>query len=472
MTSAVVDPTGEATRKAWEADGAISRGETHRARELYREAAELLEARLPSARKHSEKAELRFLVASQYYHGGHYGRAAELVRKIDSRLLAPRVRRLFERFVRDVKERSSSGYTSAVRRSLLQAWEQKDPERVFELLQSHPYILPPSKLAFLRAICSEELKDYQAAAIFYADSFRFDPTDVGAAYASGGVPMSLIAEGKLAEAWSYVKELLPRFPHFIPKVVASLLRFNEVVRSAEPAERQRLLGEQIQHVRSAWESYQQLPTDHQGYSHLNQFMALGLEAASLGLMRSGDKVAAAEMANRAVAAAPAHPGTWTMRGVVTYPGPGAVADFREAVRLGERCYPPYYFLAHDALIRGDWRETASWCERALQRDPSPKVAAQLYEWLAIARANLGAASDVVRGSFANALRLDPDNARIHSNAKLYEAAARDGLVPPLEHWDAGEVQIHSATDLLMIPSEEVQLPDRQKSVEAILNVAA
>ena len=53
-------------------------GDTDRARACYLEAGKLIEASIANERKQSEKHLLRFLAASQYYHGGHYEKALAL----------------------------------------------------------------------------------------------------------------------------------------------------------------------------------------------------------------------------------------------------------------------------------------------------------------------------------------------------------------------------------------------------------
>jgi hypothetical protein len=77
---------------------------------------------------------------------------------------------------------------------------------------------------------------------------------------------------------------------------------------------------------------------------------------------------------------------------------------------------PYYFLAWDALRRGDFKETCRMCLEALRhRGWSKREQAQLHEWLGIALTELGEPMEYAMWQFQQAEALDPANARIHRN---------------------------------------------------------
>lgn len=59
------------TNSAAEGHMALGQGDIERARACYLEAGKMIEASISNERKQSEKHYLRFLAASQYYHGGH-----------------------------------------------------------------------------------------------------------------------------------------------------------------------------------------------------------------------------------------------------------------------------------------------------------------------------------------------------------------------------------------------------------------
>jgi hypothetical protein len=205
----IIDASGEASRAATEGLAAIGTGDTDRAAALLKTAGEILEARSAKTRKPSDKHLIRFLAASQYYHGGHYQRAQELARKIEARRLVGETRALFKKFVRDVRDRSASNYRSRMMSALQRAWRAKDYEKVIKILQDHPYVLPRGKMALLRAYCCQALADPRAAAIFFEDARKFEPENADLAHASirEGTPGMASANGARTD-WPALAQLL------------------------------------------------------------------------------------------------------------------------------------------------------------------------------------------------------------------------------------------------------------------------
>jgi hypothetical protein len=204
-----IDVSGEATQASGEAHAALGRGDTERAAAFRKTAGDLLEAQAAKTRKPSDKHLIRFLAASQYYHGGHYQRAQELSRKIDARLLVGDTRALFKKFVRDVRIRSAANYRSRMVSALQRAWQARDYEKVIKLLQDHPYVLPRGKMALLRAYCCQALGDSRGAAVFFADARKFEPENADLAHASiqEGTPGAASANGAPTD-WPALAQLL------------------------------------------------------------------------------------------------------------------------------------------------------------------------------------------------------------------------------------------------------------------------
>jgi hypothetical protein len=204
-----IDVSGEATRAAAEAHAALGRGDTERAAAFHKTAGDLLETQAAKTRKPCDKHLIRFLAASQYYHGGHYQRAQELSRKIEGRLLVGETRALFKKFLRDVRIRSAANYRSRMMSALQRAWQAKDYEKVIKILQDHPYVLPRGKMALLRAYCCQALADPRAAAIFFADARQFDPEDADLANKSSqdGTSGAASANGAPTD-WPALTQLL------------------------------------------------------------------------------------------------------------------------------------------------------------------------------------------------------------------------------------------------------------------------
>jgi tetratricopeptide (TPR) repeat protein len=430
-----VDKTGVLTRITAEAQAALDVGETERARALFGEAGSKLEEAVTNRRKASEKHLYRFLAASQYYHGGHYRKAQALCRQIEARLLPDQVRPLYPSFLRDVKERAAEQYTATVQRSLMTHWHKREYQRILETLQAHPYVLDQGDLAFVRGECCEQLGDYHAAALFFADALRMKPDDAELASLSASCALTLVSKGRLSEASEYIQHQLRLMPHAATLVSASLLRYHEACKAATAADRRHFFEEQLRYFEQARVRYQDLQPAQRNATTLRDFMRLCFEAAALALLRLGDKERAREVSDGAIDLFPSAPGPRTVRGFVTYPEGAAVRDFEDAVGLGERHYPPYYFLAHAALTRGNFAETESWCWRALEARPSPPVEAQLTEWMAIVASQRGAPAEDVRKLFDRAESLDPGNPRIRQNRQVFEAAAATAARPHPDAWN-------------------------------------
>ena len=356
MIVAGLDYGGEATRLAAEGQAALSVGQTDRARERYAAAGEVLEAKLPGVRKAKDQHLTRFLAASQYYHGGDYQKALKLARKVDRKNLAHEVRSIFDKFFRDVDERATHGYAERMREQMLARWQGKDYTGLLKLLQEHPYILNQHQLALIRAFCFENLHDWQAAAVFYADALKDIPDDPEAVFHLAGDPLSLAGEGKIEEAWKYVQYQLKAMPNAVTFITASIIRFQQANAIKGTPESLALIREQIQYFSEAWQHYQQLPPKVRDYQDIRKYMVLCFEMVNMGLRRLGDEKRAREVCDLAISFAPNEASLRSVRGITTYPSDEAMEDFREAVRLGDRNYYPYYFLAHARSSRTNSRK--------------------------------------------------------------------------------------------------------------------
>jgi tetratricopeptide (TPR) repeat protein len=279
-------------------------------------------------------------------------------------------------------------------------------------------------LAFLRAVCCENLQDYRAAALFFADALKWNLNDPDLLSLSVAALIMMVHERRLAEAEVYVSHQLELLPNPLAHAAASLLRFYQAKAAETLEERQRLLKSQLAHCDSAWDGFMELPESRRKSLGTQMQMALCLESGAFGALRSGDRDTAAKYCDRAVELAPSLPWPHTIRGFVAYPSKQAVGDFLAAERLGERKYVPYYYLAHDALVREDYRAAAEWCDKALARSPGREVQAQLYEWLAICKGEVKEwfNLDAIRELFGRAQELDPGNPRIERNRSLFESA--------------------------------------------------
>lgn len=226
-----IDPEARSTHAAAKGFRALCEGDTVLAREKYAEAGEILERGskrdVPAADKHL----LRFLAASQYYHGGEYQRAAKLVAKINRGHLRPGDRPTLDQFRKDIEERADPQYPARVRLAVFAAWKQGRWDAGIDLLQRHPFVVERSMLAWLRAdLCcmSGRLK---AAALFSADAIRFSSFHPTPVVLRAGAPLVLEFRGRGPEAAQYIELILEHAPTPLDWVTAAAALLPDVQRS-------------------------------------------------------------------------------------------------------------------------------------------------------------------------------------------------------------------------------------------------
>lgn len=100
----------------------------------------------------------------------------------------------------------------------------------------------------------------------------------------------------------------------------------------------------------------------------------------------------------------------------------ALKDFRAALQQGTSLVWPYFYLAHDALTRQDWKLTESIASTGTAHTKSGALRAKLFEWNAIAAAMLGRPDATVRALFNFALGDDPVDETIRANLDAFEKA--------------------------------------------------
>jgi tetratricopeptide (TPR) repeat protein len=400
-----------------------------------------LEAEIPNTRKQSEKALLYFSAATQYYHGGIYGRAEEVSRRVQAKLLPPHTRKVLEDFRRDLKDRAAPEYRLRQQTLIQEAWSGKQYAKMLEIFKNHPYVLPPWDMAFYRGKCCEQLKNYRAAALFFKDAIQFKPDDLNLVLAAPTYTLSLIAEGKLSEAWEYVQHQLALIPSPVPNINASLIRHDQALKATTGEEMSELSKEQLRYCAKALELFDELPAQEKDRQELRNFMAHCLELAASSRVRLGDKAGAILAATKAVEFSPSFGPIYVMRGLLTFPSEEAMQDFRKAIQLGEQYHVPYAYLARWHFMRNEFPVAAEWCEQALIHNPSPRIRAQLLEMLAISRSQLGFDSTVIESLFAQAQELDPDNSRINKNWTVFqETVAVTSPTQAISKWDRSGIE--------------------------------
>ncbi len=396
-----------ASTAAAEGNFALGIGDTVLAAEKYAQAGQALEKEAAGARKAPERNLLRFLAASQYFHGGDYKHALKISQRVEGPLLPAHIRPLFESFVRDATDRAREGYRGEIWNKLQTLASTGRPGEALELLKSHPYVFNRTKLAFSRAYLCEELKRYQAAAIFFASAMKFQPDDPKLAYMSAVFPQRLATDRRLDEALEYIRYQLEEIGHAVTYITASVLTSRRAGLTTDDDEQRNILKEGVSFFEKAWELFQQMPPELQLDADLRGYMALCFEIAWIALRRLKEAKRAAEVCETALRFSPSSSSFWTMRGGVRYPDAGAVADLKQAVKLGEKNYYPYYYLAHHAMKAENCPEAKKWIEQALSHKPNRTISGQLYGWLAICLSQEGASVEEIEGMFTKALELAP-----------------------------------------------------------------
>jgi tetratricopeptide (TPR) repeat protein len=427
-----------ATKLTVQAEAALRRGDTGEAKALFKQAGEVLEQAVQRTRKQSEKSLHRFLAATQYFKGGHYGKASSLCNKIQVNLLPDSVRELYRPFLKEVRRRAALNYLKELREEFLDYYSNGRYQEVLELLKSHPYAYTPTAAAFIRAVCCENLKEYRAAALFFADAIRSSPDDVNLVFVSASHTFALIGQRSFGDAQVYLNHQMDLLPNALTYINAAMLRFNQASSgSVENLQRQKLFEEQVGYFATAWEKFRNLPASYRENRELRDFMILALEGAALAHQRLGQLERALALCAEGIAFAPQSPHLRTIRGIIAYPEAGAVSDFEEAIRLGETLYYPLYFLAHNALLKGDFEDALRRCDQAIQRRPGEEILAQLLEWKAISLWHLAGDPDEIRRLFRQALGLAPGRPGIVRSLARFEqwAAARSLPMPELPRDD-------------------------------------
>jgi tetratricopeptide (TPR) repeat protein len=423
-----LDRDSRATKLSAEAQAALARGDTVRAKQLHTQAGEILEKNSEGIHQASEKNLALFLAASQYYHGGEYQRASKLCGKIQPKLLRGNDKELYQQFLKDVKQRSSPDYEQTIRNQIHRLIKEEKYKIAIETLSHHPYVYSPDNLAPLRAILCESLKDYRAAAIFFSNAIRFDPENLKLVLMTIGLPLSLPDEDQIKEVWEYMGHQLKLIPHPITYISASLVCFHRA--SLETGqERQRITEEQLTYFKKAKDSFFELPLNQQEHLDFRAYMEYCFNLAAFGMIRIGHDEEAKEIC-------------------------------QEAIAFGSHFPHPYFYLARHTLAKGDFQETLSLCKKALTKQPPLDMESDVYGLMAISQANLEANSDEVEALFQKALQIDPKNMWISINHQRFKEQLVSAQPHNLNGWIANEKPVFDET--VIIPNSELSEKFNQK----------
>jgi tetratricopeptide (TPR) repeat protein len=352
MTPLMVDPDGRATIASAEGQAALDRGNTELAREKHAEAASIIEENLARATTEEERSLNRFLTATQYYKGGDYQKAYALARNVRKGDLTESVAKLLAEFLREAAQRAVADYVDQVEEGLNRLWRAKNYQGVIELLQDHPYAFAPRRLAMIRGMCCEGLGKWRPAALFFRDAHEFERDDPTTLSALAPLPLQLVGEGKVEEAWQYVKEQVDLFPNTVSHALAAILCYQRG-RNSEGDARAALFEMQDRYFDLAREEFTKLPSTYQDHVEIRAALGLGYETSALRLFHSGSKEAALKRCEESISFDPTSSNGWAIKGFMLWPTDDAVVSLTKAAELGDKSYMPYYYLAHAAMTRGD-----------------------------------------------------------------------------------------------------------------------
>jgi tetratricopeptide (TPR) repeat protein len=341
------------------------------------------------------------------------------------------------------------------------AWRQERWEDVLRLLRKGPPSMPMDEVAYLRARAYDQLGHVDAALLFMQYAAKLKPDD--ATYQFSLMEMLRTARRldeavALAESWIDRRDLPPA----LVVQAASVLLPAAKERSLEggKATYQRI----IEGLQTALQDSSERWQEETMLGYLKEVMVLGNLILGSCYQALEEWAHARDAYEKAFEVAPDDPRIFTARGILrmkTDP-PAATADFEAAVARGVPIAAPYLFLAHNALLRHDYRRCLDLCNSILSRPQRPRTAAAALQWAAIAQYELHFPPEVVRHNFLTALRLDPLNDQIRSSSEQFENSVRSGpathdqetLWPAVQNLDPSLMSPHQNLDAsLMSPHE-------------------
>lgn len=419
----VIDADSRATRAALQGDAALNEGDTALAREKFSEAGEILAKRAAAAPDASTRALARFLAASQYYHGGEYGKAQKLCQKIDASELPARYKNQLPPFASEVARRAKPAYREGIQADLARAWKAQDYNRVLRLLQDHPFALDPADLAYVRSQLFEELGEYEAAAAQLALACKLRPELLTSGF-SGLHAFALFQSGRTAAGRKYADLLSKAIPHALTICAAAVIRLLESIEMDRAEGSDQLAREGLDLFEQARERFRDLLPEQRAESDVRLIMHLAFQMASLRSMKLGEDQNAREIIDEGLAYWPESAELWTVRVALDYFQNNDLRAARRAVELGSSRYEPYYFLSRDAFDRGDYGEAYRWAREAMARlAPGEAAAARLYAWTAACLAASGGPNDQADSMFRKAIEIDPADNQVQDAYDFFQSSA-------------------------------------------------
>jgi len=310
---------------------------------------------------------------------------------------------------------------SQAQAKLLEAFEARkrgDWDRALDLLRRWRAYIDPCLVSYLRGSTWLEAGDPGSAALFYGHAYKLEPTN-------GNFQAMALHSLNMADAAAGLKEAEKILNHYEECPWAAVVRAADI----------RFMSARLKSEKEANHLFEQLepilintlarmragdPNDFDRLTYVMLLSLLGFGYEFLGKVKD-----AADYYSEALEIDPDNDGLHVARGMLFYGiSASATRDFELAVQFSTPLVWPYIMLAHHHLISERFEESRQFCERALRIGGSAAAMSEVWEWMAIAQAQLGFAADTVRASFIQAISLDSSNERAERNLAAFEAASK------------------------------------------------
>lgn len=277
-------------------------------------------------------------------------------------------------------------------------------------------VISPEKLAYLRASAYDAIGFYHFASTFYDLAAEIEPGNSSiAVLALRAVELSDPDTAQMRAA--QILDAPLRYP-CVAVLLSAVMVLREKERKRAPIDKERFAGI----LRGSIERLPLEPPSEATNVMVYHQAAIGFEVVE-------DFPSALQCYEDGLKFAPDHDGLLVGKGLLLYGSDSAkaVEAFGRAVRNGTPLLWPYFFLAHQYLLNGQFALSLGHGGEACKRAISDPVRAELLEWAAICQCELSFPEEAVRLLFQKAVALDPSNARIARNFGAFEAAkAQEG----------------------------------------------
>lgn len=307
---------------------------------------------------------------------------------------------------------------------MMAAFKAHDARLQLSLLRKWPAL--DANAVYVMACCWDRLGFFLGAVCFYDHANALGAKD---SYEYLALE-ALVCAGHIPEAFDRCRAIEGR-----PAVSGTLLAKVSVIvyraaPFAEEIERRGIWAYVARLVERVWDDPMVLASDR----------AMSLLAAGFSYENLGDKACTLRSFDRAVAAYPFEaPLLARGLGLLHIDRPRAMRDFVKAVDLGTKFDWPYLYTVHHAIEAGDYAEAERICEAGLSFTRPEEVRGRLFEWWAIAAAQLGRLPAKVNALFDRAMTELPLDPVLQSNVRRYQESLAAQPAPPRGAWALAQV---------------------------------